>query len=285
VTAGFGGRLRAAVAAHGPLCVGIDPHPELLTSWGLSVDGPGAERFARSVVEALAGEVALLKPQSAHFEAFGSAGIAALERVLADCRAAGVLALLDAKRGDIGSTMGAYARAYLTEGSPLAADAVTVSPYLGFGSLSPAFEAARETGRGVFVLALTSNPEGASVQRAVLSRPAGAGRSVAQQVVDGAAREGGAVGVVIGATVGPHELDLTRFSGRILVPGFGAQGAGVAELAEVFGPARAQVLPASARGVLRHGPDPGVLRSAVRQINGDLAASAEAPLDPRPPRG
>jgi orotidine-5'-phosphate decarboxylase len=245
--------------------VGIDPHPGLLTSWDLPVDASGVERFARSVVEALAGEVALLKPQSAFFEAFGSAGMAALERVLADCRAASVLSVLDAKRGDIGSTMAAYARAYLTDASPLAADAVTLSPYLGFGSLRPALELAEETGRGVFVLALTSNPEGAGVQRAVLD-----GASVAQRAVDGAAREAGDVGVVIGATVGRHDLDLSGFSGPILAPGLGSQGAGAAALGEVFGAARGRVLPVSARGVLSEGPRPDALRSAVRRLNGAL---------------
>jgi orotidine-5'-phosphate decarboxylase len=273
VTARFGARLAAAVARHGPLCVGIDPHPELLSSWRLSLDASGVERFARSAVDALAGEVALVKPQSAFFEAFGAAGIAALERVIADCRAAQVLCLADAKRGDIGSTMAAYARGYLADESPLAADAVTLSPYLGFGSLAPAFELAARTGRGVFVLALTSNAEGAAVQRAIPRGSGGTGRSVAQQVVDSAAREGGDVGVVIGATVGRHGLDLDGFAGRILAPGFGAQGAGAAELAEVFGSARGQVIPASARGILRHGPDPAALRSAVRRTANELAVT------------
>ncbi|MEN3357317.1 MAG: orotidine-5-phosphate decarboxylase [Mycobacteriales bacterium] len=167
VTEAFGARLRAAVAARGPLCVGIDPHAALLRDWGLPDDPTGLERFARAAVDAIAGEVAVVKPQSAFFERFGSRGIAVLERVLADIRAAGALALLDVKRGDIGSTMAAYAAAYLDPASPLAADAVTASPYLGLGSLRPLFDAARAAGAGVFVLALTSNPEGGQVQRAV----------------------------------------------------------------------------------------------------------------------
>ncbi|HEX2264522.1 MAG TPA: orotidine-5'-phosphate decarboxylase, partial [Pseudonocardiaceae bacterium] len=161
---GFGVRLARVVAARGALCAGIDPHPELLRQWGLDDDVAGLERFARGAVEALAPEVAVIKPQSAFFERYGSRGVAVLERVLVAARDAGALVLLDVKRGDIGSTMAGYAAAYLSDGAPLAADAITVSPYLGVGALEPAFELASGTGRGVFVLALTSNPEGAAVQ-------------------------------------------------------------------------------------------------------------------------
>ena len=176
----FGARLVAAIDERGPLCVGIDPHPGLLQAWGLPTSVAGLERFALTVVEALAPTVAVLKPQSAFFESYGSAGIAVLERVLAEARQAGALVLLDAKRGDIGSTMSAYAAAYLTDGSPLAADALTVSPYLGFGSLLPAVDVALAEGRGLFVLALTSNPEGRTVQHAVDADQ----KTVAQAIVD-----------------------------------------------------------------------------------------------------
>jgi orotidine-5'-phosphate decarboxylase len=272
----FGARLVRAVAARGPLCVGIDPHPGLLADWGLSADAAGLERFARTAVEAVAGEVAVIKPQSAFFEAHGSAGIAVLERVIRQARAAGLLVLLDVKRGDIGSTMAAYAAAYLADDGPLAADAVTLSPYLGFGSLTPALDLAAATGRGVFVLALTSNPEGAAVQRANGDR----GRSVAQSVVDGAAernagiRPMGGVGVVIGATVGRTGLDLDHLNGPVLAPGFGSQGAWVADLRAVFGPALAGVLPSSSRDLLRHGPDQRLLRDAVRRVQDVIIAPA-----------
>ncbi|SDC67825.1 orotidine-5'-phosphate decarboxylase [Actinokineospora iranica] len=275
MTAPFGARLAEAVAARGSLCVGIDPHPNLLDAWGLPRDAAGLERFALTCVEALAGEVSMLKPQSAFFEAYGSKGVAVLERVIAESQAAGALVLLDVKRGDIGSTMAAYAQAYLAEGSPLAADAVTLSPYLGFGSLAPALDEAERTGRGVFVLALTSNPEGASVQRAVAD-----GRSVAQAVVDAAAdRNSGAaplggVGLVVGATIGETGVDLSRLNGPILAPGVGAQGAGAADLARLFGPDPRHVLPTSSRDVLRHGPDPAALRSAALRVRDALAAAA-----------
>ncbi|GGM71149.1 orotidine 5'-phosphate decarboxylase [Longimycelium tulufanense] len=275
----FGARLADAVADRGPLCVGIDPHPALLRAWGLTEDVAGLERFAMTAVTALAGEVAVLKPQSAFFEAYGSRGVAVLERVIAEARQAGALVLLDVKRGDIGSTMAAYAAAYLVEGSPLAGDAVTVSPYLGFGSLEPALLAARANGRGVFVLAMTSNPEGGAVQRAVDT----GGRSVAQAVVDAAAERNaedleevggtlGSVGVVVGATIDPAAgLDLSRLAGPILAPGLGAQGATVADLHRVFGPALPRVLPTTSRDVLRHGPEVPALRDAVRRVRDSIA--------------
>ncbi|HEX2131253.1 MAG TPA: orotidine-5'-phosphate decarboxylase [Actinophytocola sp.] len=270
----FGARLTTAVSLRGPLCVGVDPHPALLDAWGLPATAAGLERFALTCVEALAGEVAVLKPQSAFFEAYGSVGVAVLERLIAEARKAGALVLLDVKRGDIGSTMAAYAQAYLAEGSPLAADAVTLSPFLGFGALEPAIDLAGSTGRGVFVLALTSNAEGATVQRAEAD-----GRSVAQAVVDeAAARNAGAsplghVGLVVGATVGSTDLDLSGLHGTILAPGFGAQGATVADLSRVFGPSLRHVLPSSSREILRHGPDVGALRTAALRVRDSLAVA------------
>jgi orotidine-5'-phosphate decarboxylase len=270
----FGERLADAIAERGRLCVGVDPHPELLAAWGLPQDADGLRRFALACVEAFADRVAVVKPQSAFFEAHGSAGVAALEETLSGCRAAGALTLLDAKRGDIGSTMAAYARAYLADGAPLAADAVTVSPYLGFGSLAPALDLAEQTGRGVFVLAATSNPEGASVQRSTTA----AGHSVAQSVVDAAAERNagvgrrGDVGVVIGATLPDTGLELAELNGPILAPGFGAQGGTPADLRRLFGAQLSGVLPATSRDVLRHGPHAGALRAAVDRTIDTLAS-------------
>lgn len=285
--AGFGARLAAAMDRHGPLCVGIDPHPSLLQRWGLADDVAGLRRFALTVVEALAGSVAALKPQSAFFERHGSAGVAVLEEVLAAARGTGTQVVVDAKRGDIGSTMGGYADAYLRDGAPLAGDALTVSPYLGFGSLAPAVDAALASGRGLFVLALTSNPEGASVQHARTPGADGVpGASVAGTVAAEAARlnaaetarTGGAlgsVGLVVGATIGTaaRELgvDLTAVRGPLLAPGVGAQGAGPAELADVFGDARRAVLASASRGVLTAGPAPEGLRAAADRTAQDVA--------------
>jgi orotidine-5'-phosphate decarboxylase len=270
----FGDRLHAAVAARGPLCVGIDPHPALLASWGLSDDSAGLERFARTVVEALADRVAVLKPQSAFFERHGSAGIAVLERVIADTRAAGAILLLDVKRGDIGSTMQGYADAYLEPGRPLAVDAVTASPYLGTGSLQPLVDTALEHGAGVFVLALTSNPEGPQVQHARTAD----GRTVAQTVIDSAAAANagasplGSVGLVVGATIGDTGHDFGKVNGPLLAPGVGAQGATAADLATVFGEARANVLPSVSREVLRAGPSVPALRDAAERLRDDCLA-------------
>jgi len=266
----FGARLRTAMDGRGPLCVGIDPHPGLLRAWGLADDVAGLERFTMTTVEALADRVAVLKPQSAFFERFGSPGLAVLERALARTAEAGALSLVDAKRGDIGSTMAAYADAYVGPDSPLAGDAVTVSPYLGFGSLRPVLDLAAATGRGVFVLALTSNPEGGQVQHA---RTADGGPTVAQTMIDAVAAENagvrpmGGVGVVVGATVTGlgREHDLSALGGPILAPGIGAQGATAADLRAVFGPALGQVLPNSSRDVLAAGPDVGRLREAAQR--------------------
>ena len=159
VSLGFGDRLYAAMREHGPVCVGIDPHASLLAQWGLDDDANGVREFSLRVVEALGGRAAAFKPQAAFFERHGSRGVAVLEEVIAACREVGTLCIVDAKRGDIGSTMAGYAEAFLSDQSPLAGDAVTLSPYLGVGSLTPALELAKATGRGVFVLALTSNPE------------------------------------------------------------------------------------------------------------------------------
>jgi orotidine-5'-phosphate decarboxylase len=268
----FGARLHDAMAARGPLCAGIDPHAALLLEWGLSDDAAGLERFARGVVDGLAPYVSVVKPQSAFFERFGSRGIAVLERTISDARAAGALVLLDVKRGDIGSTSQAYADAYLDPSSPLAADAITASPYLGFGSLDPMVETAQRYGAGLFVLALTSNKEGPEVQHA----RADDGELVAARMLDhlrvlnADAAPLGSFGAVVGATIGAVEVDFS-FNGPILAPGFGAQGGTPADLARIFGAALGAVLPSSSRELLRVGPDPAALREAALRLNDELA--------------
>lgn len=284
MTAPFGARLAEAMAALGPLCVGIDPHPSLLAAWGLPDDPDGLRRFALTTVEAVAGVVPATKPQAAFFERHGSAGVAVLEELIATARQAGLLVVVDAKRGDIGSTMAAYADAFLRDGSPLAGDALTVSPYLGFGSLAPAVTTAGESGRGLFVLALTSNPEGPGVQhaRAADGTPVAVAvaRAAAELNAAELARTGGtlgSVGLVVGATTGDAAarigLDLAAVRGPLLAPGVGAQGAGPSELAAVFGDARSAVLAASSRGVLAAGPDRVALRDAARRARDEAAAA------------
>lgn len=270
----YGERLVTALRQRGPLCVGIDPHPGILTSWDLPVNPTGLERCARGMVEALGELVPVFKPQSAFFEAYGAAGVAVLERTLTDIAAVGALSLLDVKRGDIGSTMAAYAAAYLTDGSTLAADAITLSPYLGFGSLEDAIELAIAQGRGVYVLALTSNPEGPEIQHAMTAD----GGTVGQLVIDRAASHNsgpglGSVGVVIGATIAAPGVDLSRLNGSILAPGLGAQGATASDLGTVFGTALANVLPSMSREVMNAGPAPAALRAAARRALGEMEAA------------
>ena len=202
-----------------------------------------------------------------------------LEEVLAAGRDTGTLVIVDAKRGDIGSTMGAYADAFLRDGSPLAGDALTVSPYLGFGSLDPAVDLALSSGRGLFVLCLTSNKEGHEVQHArtddgVTVAALMAARAAA---LNADADPLGSIGLVVGATVGDAAertgVDLAAVNGPLLAPGVGAQGAGPRELAQVFGAARRQVLASSSRGVLAAGPDVAALRTAARRASDEAAAA------------
>ncbi|ORJ58070.1 orotidine-5'-phosphate decarboxylase [Mycobacterium simiae] len=263
---GFGVRLAEAKAARGPLCLGIDPHPELLRSWELPATPDGLAKFCDICVEAFAG-FAVVKPQVAFFESYGAAGYAVLEHTIAALRSVGVLVLADAKRGDIGTTMAAYAAAWAGD-SPLAADAVTASPYLGFGSLRPLLETAAAHNRGVFVLAATSNPEGGTVQRATFD-----GRTVGQLIVDQAAVVNrsahpagpGYVGVVLGATVF-EAPDVSALGGPVLVPGVGAQGGRPEALGGLGGAAPDQLLPVVARDVLRAGPKVPELRAAAERM-------------------
>jgi len=268
----FGSRLHDAMEGRGRLCAGIDPHPALLDAWGLTDSAVGLERFAMTAVEAFAGSVAAVKPQSAFFERHGSAGVAVLEKVIEACRERGALVVLDVKRGDIGSTAQAYADAYLDPTSPLAADAITASPYLGFGSLDPIIDTALAHDAGVFVLALTSNPEGPQFQHATTAD----GRTVAGTVLDEVAGRNagaevlGSVGAVVGATIGAttERLDV---HGPLLVPGIGAQGGTVADVRRIFGTAARNVLPSSSREILGAGPDKQALHEAATRAAASFA--------------
>ncbi|WP_276652991.1 orotidine-5'-phosphate decarboxylase [Corynebacterium vitaeruminis] len=263
----FGDKLVEAGRRHGRLCVGIDPHAALLEQWGLGTTVEGLRAFTQACVAAFKGNVALVKPQVAFYEAFGSAGFAVLEEALAELREAGTLVVADAKRGDIGSTMAGYAHAWLDPDSPLVADAVTVSPYLGYGSLKPILELAEEQAKGVFVLAATSNPEARELQ----DQRGGDGRSISQQVVDAAAAsnaqwkaEGhyGNVGVVVGATLATPPA-LSELNGPILLPGVGAQGATAEDVLRLTEGVVELGFPNVSRAILRQGPGVDKLTQAV----------------------
>jgi orotidine-5'-phosphate decarboxylase len=261
------------VATTGPLCAGIDPSAELLEHWGLEDTPQGLRTFGLRCVEAFAGVVPVVKPQVAFFERMGSAGLAVLEEVLAACRDAGLLAIADAKRGDIGSTMEAYASAWLDPASPLAADAVTAVAYLGLGALQPAFDLAATGGRGVIVVVRSSNPEGRALQEARTAGPDGAGSGPAVEdllLAEIAARNHvgpgfpGTVGAVVGATRTPSAFDLGDLGGVILAPGVGFQGGTARGAGRLFaGCASGTVLPNVSRSLLVAGPDLVTLREAA----------------------
>lgn len=276
----FGSRLADAFE-RSRLCIGIDPHPYLLDAWGLDRDARGLERFGRTVVEAAAGRVRLVKPQVAFFEALGSAGFAALERVLAEAREAGLLVIGDAKRGDIGSTNDGYASAWLTPGSPLEVDALTVTPYTGVGALSGMIDTARAAGKGLFVLAATSNPESAPVQTAITAEGGTVAHLVAREVAEhnaDAADAGhlGSFGLVIGATNRLVDYGLDAAGGEldstpVLAPGYGVQGARFDDIPSVFGRLAGNTVVSVSRSVLGAGP-----AEIATAIESEVAAVAEA---------
>ena len=273
----FGDRVAAAVARTGPLCAGIDPSAALLAKWGLSDDAKGLRSFCASCVEGFAGAVSVVKPQVAFFERHGSAGLAELERLIAAATAAGLIVIADAKRGDIDSTAAAYADAWLGETSPLSVDAVTAHPYLGLGALSPLVDLAAANGKGVLVVARSSNPEGRELQQAVTAAGPGVEDRLLGEIAElngSPSIPTGTVGAVVGATLEPSAFALSQLGGVILAPGLGAQGAGPADIAARFAGCRpGTVLPSSSRGLLNEGPDPAGLGRSARSLNRELAAA------------
>ncbi len=264
----FGDRLAGVFADRGRLCVGIDPHAHLLEGWGLPATASGVRAFGLAVVAATAGRAGIVKPQVAFFERFGSAGYAALEEVLAAAREAGLLVIADAKRGDIGTSVTAYAESWLTPGSPLEADAMTVAAFQGVGSIAEPMKLAETNGKGLFVLAATSNPEAAAIQQAVVASGERTGLTVARAIIEDvssfnlaqAPHAYGSIGLVLGAT-----LDLAGYgidtstapspnAAPVLAPGFGHQGAQVRDARRLFGSLAGGVIVSESRGLLGAGP-------------------------------
>lgn len=284
----FGDRLASAFATYGQLCVGIDPHPYLLEEWGLPDSAEGLREFGLRVVEATAGRAGVVKPQVAFFERHGSAGYAALESVIAAARQAGLLLIADVKRGDIGSTVEAYAQAWLTPNSPLEADAITVSAFQGVGSLAAPIALAQQNGKGLFVLAATSNPGSLSIQTAKVVAGARSGSTVAAGIVSevvelnrlagSSIAPGGIapVGVVLGATVdfASYRIPLAEIAGPpatpVLAPGFGHQGTPVSELSSRYREAAPYAIVTAGRSLLAAGPA-GIAEAITRQTS-ELAA-------------
>jgi orotidine-5'-phosphate decarboxylase len=279
----FGQRLASALQHHGPLCVGIDPSPALLDAWGLPYSAAGLGRFGTTMIDAMGGQAAVLKPQVAFWEAHGSAGYAVLEQFVALARDRGFLVLADAKRGDIGSTSEAYARAWLDPASPLSVDAVTVTAYLGLAALDPFLDLAFEHAKGVIVVARSSNPEGTAVQSATTAD----GPTVADHLLAEIAalneRTGhapyGGVGAVVGGTTAAGGFDISRLGGPVLAPGFGAQGATAGDYPRLYGTCRpGTVLASVSRDILRAGPNPDRLAEAAATWQRNLRAAAGGTL-------
>jgi orotidine-5'-phosphate decarboxylase len=271
VTDSFAARFAAVRALHGPLVWGLDPSAGLLDSWGLGDEPDGLDRFADIMLAAAPGVVGLIKPQSAFYERHGWRGIATLQRLVASARSAGLLVILDIKRGDVGSTNDAYAEAYLGQGAPLAADAITVHPYLGLGAMGSLVARAHDSGSCLLVVTRSSNPEGRLVQSAMLPGP---GRSVEQQLLAEigslnarlAPGQLGPVGAVIGPTHMQPELDLVTPGCLYLAPGVGRQGATPADVARVFAACKDRVMPSASRSLLAAGPDPARLRAGAAAL-------------------
>jgi len=275
------------VRERSPLCVGIDPHAATLAAWGLGRDEQGLAAFGAALVDAAAGRAAIVKPQVAFFEAAGVAGYRALDATIRRARDAGLLVVADVKRGDIGTTGDDYALAWLDRDGPFAADAMTVSPYLGYGSLRGTIDVARRNGAGVFVLAATSNPEARVLQTAVLAEGPRTGRTVAAGIVLDVADDNrsvgdqalGDVGLVLGATLRLDDFGIDADaigSAPVLAPGFGAQGARIEDLRALYGARAEQVLVSESRGLLTDGPDgvAALVADRADRIRTALAAAA-----------
>jgi orotidine-5'-phosphate decarboxylase len=265
----FAQRFHELARSRSPFCLGIDPTPQLLKAWNLPHNADGLAQMCETVVSAAEDRLAIVKPQIAFFERFGSKGIAVLERLIAAFQERGTLVLVDGKRGDIGSTVEAYAQAYLGPTSAFHADAITAHAYLGFGALKPLLTHAVDSGTGVFVVVRSSNVEGTPLQTAVLQND---GRTVADSLADlitefnrqTSGDEIGLVGAVVGATVENLMPTLDRLSQSLLLaPGIGHQGATFEDLRRRFERHAARAIPSSSRAVLDRGPDVEQLRTEI----------------------
>lgn len=270
----FADRALETMNEYGPLVFGLDPFGDLLVDWDLGDTPDGLDRFVDIVVEACVGTVGVVKPQSAFYERHGWRGVRSLTRLVESCRGSGLLVLLDAKRGDVGSTNEAYADAYLGPGAPIQVDAITITPYLGFESMRPVLDRAVATNSSVFVVTRSTNPEGRSIQGAVHPD----GRTTEQQIVSDIARENrrtapgaiGPIGSVFGPTHGPPAFDIRAMNGLFLVPGVGAQGATAQAVASCFASCPERVLASASRSLLRNGPDTSRLRAGAMSLGAEL---------------
>lgn len=267
----FAARLTQAIRQHGPLCVGIDPSAALLKSCGLPDSAEGAFEFGKRVLEAAEFQLSIIKPQSAFFERFGSAGFRAMEQLAVLARSRGVMVLLDGKRGDIDTTAEAYAEGYFSPSSPLRVDAITTHAYLGFAALEKFLAIAWRNEGGVFVVVRSSNPEGHSLQTAKL--PGGEtvaqhlGRAIVARNKSAGSEPLGFVGAVVGATCDDAAQTVADMPNAfILAPGVGAQGATMEDVLVRMPAARGRVLPSVSRAILANGASAGEIRTTIRAL-------------------
>jgi len=275
----FGTRLRARIGEHGPLCVGIDPSRSILAECGLPDSAQGALEFGQRLLKAGEYQLAIVKPQAAYFERFGSAGVRALETLTAEARAKEVLVLLDAKRGDIDTSAEAYAEGFFSPASPLRVDALTLSPYLGLGALERAITYAARGGGGVFVVVRSSNPEGEALQTAHRADGRSVARALCEEITALNRRLGaespGPVGAVVGATCADATATVAALPDSfVLAPGVGAQGASFEDVRTRMSGARGRVLPSVSRGVLAGGTDLSDLRTTIRVLREQARGTA-----------
>jgi orotidine-5'-phosphate decarboxylase len=256
--------------AFGPLVWGLDPAGDVLDRWGLGDTPDGLDRFVDVVVEAAVGTVGLVKPQAAFYERHGWRGMRSLSRLIKDVRAAGLLAILDAKRGDVGSTNEAYAEAYLGPGAPIEVDALTVHPYLGIGAMDAFVTRAAESSGCLLVVTRSSNPEGRSVQAAVSADLNSVEQALLHEIgqlnAQLAPGEIGPIGAVIGPTHVEPKLDLVAANALFLAPGVGYQGATPEDVATVFAACPNRVMPSASRSLLEHGPNVARLRADAARL-------------------
>ena len=263
----FAARFAAVRARFGPLVFGADPHGPLLRAWGLTDNADGLERFTDIVLQAATGTVGLIKPQSAFYERHGWQGIRALTRLVENARQAGILVVLDVKRGDVGSTNDAYAQAYLGDGAAIEADALTVHPYLGLAAMGAFVDRASQAGACLLVVTRSSNPEGRAVQAAVERSLLDDIRILNEKLAPG---QIGPIGAVIGPAPVDPPLDpraMAAANALFLAPGVGAQGATPEDVARTFAACPERVMPSASRSLLAAGPDVHALTAAAAILN------------------
>jgi orotidine-5'-phosphate decarboxylase len=290
----FADRLVRNVRKLGPLCVGIDPHPAMMPGIFGYPSAKAASLWGRAVVAQCAGKAAIVKPQAGLFERWGWKGLQAMEEVCAAARDAGLIVLVDAKRGDIGTTVEGYAEGYLGAGASCPCDAITVNPYLGVETIEGFVSVAEQQNKGVVVLCRTSNPGSKDYQAKLIDGEPlyiHVARSLAPMIARLRGKETGWSGLMLvaGAT-GPEDAKRIREAAGealFLVPGYGAQGAGAREALASFvkGPngleggvinaSRSVTLPEAAKSAATAADWDKAISAAIEAAQAELVAAAK----------